>query len=115
MVARRYPLVLDELIREAFKQAIHEAENELNAVDKAFLVVHAQMVKEGHGFGVNYWGESWRFKMFDVSCLFFWQLNEDVVYLLREQTSRYVFREEGRHSWIHYTSKTKCAIPDVIA
>ncbi len=54
-------------MREAFKGPIHDAEDELNMVDRAFLVVHSQMVKEGHGFGVQYWGETWRFKMFDVS------------------------------------------------
>ena len=33
--------------------------------DEAFLVTHQEFVHGNKGFGVSYWGEHWRFKLFD--------------------------------------------------
>eukprot|EP00281_Chroomonas_sp_CCMP1168_P034590 CAMPEP_0206239550 /NCGR_PEP_ID=MMETSP0047_2-20121206/15449_1 /ASSEMBLY_ACC=CAM_ASM_000192 /TAXON_ID=195065 /ORGANISM="Chroomonas mesostigmatica_cf, Strain CCMP1168" /LENGTH=238 /DNA_ID=CAMNT_0053664241 /DNA_START=129 /DNA_END=845 /DNA_ORIENTATION=- len=62
--AKGFPLVVDEIVKEAFKAPIKAAEDELAMVDKSFIIAHSKMVKEGHAFGVDWWGENWRFKMF---------------------------------------------------
>ena len=55
----------NEIIRDTFNSMLSEARAERDRVNATFLKTSSDMEQEHKGFGVNFWGATWRFRMME--------------------------------------------------
>jgi hypothetical protein len=56
---------ISEVMKAAFDAMLAEPRAQRNRVNEAFLEAHHRMEQEHRGFGVNFWGSTWRFRLYD--------------------------------------------------
>lgn len=56
---------IDELMKETFSGILMDAKLERSVVIQGFMIASSEIEKSGNGFGKAYWGNKWRFKIFD--------------------------------------------------
>lgn len=56
---------VDDLMKETFSGILVDAKLERSVVIQGFMKAHHDIEKSGKGFGKAYWGNKWRFKIFD--------------------------------------------------
>ncbi len=59
------PPQTDEVLKAAFDAMLAEPRAQRNRVNEAFLEAHHRMEHENKGFGVNFWGSTWRFRLYE--------------------------------------------------
>mmetsp|Transcript_4965 Transcript_4965/g.11056 ORF Transcript_4965/g.11056 Transcript_4965/m.11056 type:complete len:249 (-) Transcript_4965:139-885(-) len=58
-------LEIAEVMKAAFDAMLAEPRAQRNRVNEAFLEAHHRMEQEHKGFGVNFWGSTWRFRLYE--------------------------------------------------
>lgn len=56
---------IDDLMKETFSGILMDARLERSVVIQGFMIANNEIAKSGDGFGKAYWGNKWRFKIFD--------------------------------------------------
>jgi len=56
---------VDDLMKETFSGILMDAKLERSVVIQGFMKAHHEIEKSGKGFGKGFWGNKWRFKIFD--------------------------------------------------
>ena len=54
-----------EITKNAFDSILAEPRAQRNRVNEAFLEAHHRMEEQHKGFGINFWGSVWRFRLYD--------------------------------------------------
>mmetsp|Transcript_39266 Transcript_39266/g.104082 ORF Transcript_39266/g.104082 Transcript_39266/m.104082 type:complete len:225 (-) Transcript_39266:103-777(-) len=55
----------EDIVKDTFETLLDEPHAQRYRVNEAFLVSSQRMEQEHKGFGVNFWGSRWRFRLYD--------------------------------------------------
>mmetsp|Transcript_39268 Transcript_39268/g.104088 ORF Transcript_39268/g.104088 Transcript_39268/m.104088 type:complete len:236 (-) Transcript_39268:103-810(-) len=58
-------LQFEDIVKDTFETLLDEPHAQRYRVNEAFLVSSQRMEQEHKGFGVNFWGSRWRFRLYD--------------------------------------------------